>query len=83
VQQLSCRPLRTHPSTPARAMNGYSNGAHSNGADGSRGSDGAGDPRGASGSYPPIAEIVASASETVEALKHHSVCGVDYGDTGS
>ncbi|KAH4070288.1 hypothetical protein HBH98_188040 [Parastagonospora nodorum] len=54
-------------------MNGYSNGAHSNGADGSRGSDGAGGPRGASGSYPPIAEIVASASETVEALKHHSI----------
>lgn len=83
MQLLSCRPLRTHPSTPARAMNGYTNGAHSNGADGSRDSEGAGDPRGARGSYPPIAEIVASASETVEALKHNSVRGVDNGDTGS
>jgi ubiquitin carboxyl-terminal hydrolase 8 len=68
-------PLPPPGPTSARAMNGYMNGAHGNGADGSRGSDGAGDPRGAGGSYPPIAEIVASASETVEALKHRSVCG--------
>jgi ubiquitin carboxyl-terminal hydrolase 8 len=52
---------------PARAMNGYTDGVHSNG------SGGTGDPRGSGGSYPPIAEIVSSASETVEALKHHSI----------
>jgi ubiquitin carboxyl-terminal hydrolase 8 len=45
-------------------MNGYTNGAHSNGADG-------GDSRGR-GSYPPIAEIVGSATETVEALRNHT-----------
>lgn len=60
-------PLPPPEPSPANAMNGYTHGAHSNGADPSRGSDGAG------GQYPPIAEIAASASETVEGLKHHSV----------
>jgi len=50
----------------------YTNGTHSNGGDGRGGSD-AGGGRGSGGGYPPIAEIVASASETVEALKNHSV----------
>lgn len=45
---------------------GYTNGAH--------GSDGSGQSRGSSGSNPPIAEIVGSATETVEGLRHHSVC---------
>jgi len=68
-------PLPPPAPTPNYAMNtnGYTNGAHSNGTDGWRGSDGAGDPRGPGGGYPPIAEIAASASETVEALKNHSV----------
>ena len=55
------------------AMNGYTNGAHGVGADGWRGGDGAADPRGPVGPYPPISEIVASAGETVEGLRHHSV----------
>jgi ubiquitin carboxyl-terminal hydrolase 8 len=73
------------PGIPTRAMNGYMNGGNSNGADGSRGSDGAGDSRDPGGSYPAIAEIVASASETVEALKNHSVCGKTWfwGSSGS
>jgi ubiquitin carboxyl-terminal hydrolase 8 len=54
-------------------MNGHTNGVHSNGADGWQGSNAAGDPRSPGGSYPPIAEIVSSASETVETLKHHSI----------
>jgi hypothetical protein len=53
--------------------NGYTNGVNSNGADGWGGSDGGGAPRGSAGGYPPIAEIAASASETAEALKNHSV----------
>lgn len=54
-------------------MNGDANHARGIGADGSRGSDGAGDDRGAGGPYPPIAEIAASASETVEKLRLHSI----------
>lgn len=60
------------PST-THAMNGYTNGGYSNGADGQRDGDGAGDPRGPGGSYPPIAEIVASATDKADALKHHTV----------
>lgn len=48
-------------------MNGH---GHPNGAHGSEGSVPS---RGASGSNPPIAEIVGSAGETVDALRHHSV----------
>jgi ubiquitin carboxyl-terminal hydrolase 8 len=54
-------------------MNGYTNGIHSVGADSVGGTNGTGDSRGPGGSYPPIAEIVSSASETVEALKHHTI----------
>jgi ubiquitin carboxyl-terminal hydrolase 8 len=59
-------------------MNGYTNGVHGVGAGtgadgGGGGGDAAGDPRGSGGAYPPIAEIVSSASEAVEALKHHSI----------
>jgi ubiquitin carboxyl-terminal hydrolase 8 len=50
-------------------MNGYTSGTPGAGADGSRGSNGAG----GGGAYPPIAEIVASASEAAEALKNHSI----------
>ncbi|KAF2995393.1 ubiquitin-specific protease doa4 [Curvularia kusanoi] len=46
-------------------MNGHSNGAH--------GSEGSVPSRGAPGSNPPIAEIVGSATETVESLRHHSI----------
>lgn len=65
-------PLPPPGPSHSHAMYGFSNGAGA-GADGFRGSDGAGDPRGSGGQYPPIAEIVASASETVELLRHHSV----------
>jgi ubiquitin carboxyl-terminal hydrolase 8 len=54
-------------------MNGYTNGTHSNGADGWKGNDANGEPRGPGGSFPPMAEIVSSASEAVEALKQHSI----------
>lgn len=54
-------------------MNGYTNGAHGVGADGWGSGDGAGDSRGPVGPFPPIAEIIASATDTAESLKHHSV----------
>lgn len=65
-------PLPPPGPPPARAMYSVPNGAGA-GADGFRGSDGAGNPRGSGGQYPPIAEIVASASETMELLRHRSV----------
>ncbi|KAI4606876.1 hypothetical protein J4E81_010038 [Alternaria sp. BMP 2799] len=54
-------------------MNGYTNGAHGVGADGWGSGDGAGDSRGPVGPFPPIAEIIASATDTAESLKHHSI----------
>jgi ubiquitin carboxyl-terminal hydrolase 8 len=54
-------------------MNGSRDGVHGIGADGWRSSDGAGDSRGALGPFPPIAEIIASATETAETQRHHSV----------
>ncbi|KAF2847439.1 cysteine proteinase [Plenodomus tracheiphilus IPT5] len=54
-------------------MNGHANGAHGAGADVAKGSDGGSTPQTPGGPYPPIAEIVASASETVESLRHHSI----------
>jgi ubiquitin carboxyl-terminal hydrolase 8 len=50
--------------TRALAMSGYTNGV----------SNGPTDPRGAGGARnPPIAEIVGSATEKVEAMRNHSV----------
>ena len=46
-------------------MSSLANGAHGHGA--------RGESRGPGGPYPPIAEIVASASETVESLRNHSI----------
>ncbi|KAH6629282.1 hypothetical protein C7974DRAFT_394208 [Boeremia exigua] len=46
-------------------MNGHTNGAH--------GSDASGQSRGSGGSKPTIAEIVGSATETVDGLRHHSI----------
>jgi ubiquitin carboxyl-terminal hydrolase 8 len=68
-------PLPPPEPSAAHTMNtnGYTHGSHSKGADGRGSSDGAGGSPRPGGSYPPIAEIVASASETVEALKSHSV----------
>jgi hypothetical protein len=57
----------------ANTMNGLTNGAHGIGADGWKADDGAGDSRGAAGPYPSIAEIIASATETAETQRHHSV----------
>lgn len=58
-------------------MNGYTNGAPGAAAHGWKGSDHGSDrgsePPTPAGPYPPIAEIVASASETVESLRHHSM----------
>lgn len=60
------RPPSSHP--PANTMNGYTNGA-----DAARNGDGSSDSRGPGAPYPPIAEIIASATDTAEALRHHSV----------
>jgi ubiquitin carboxyl-terminal hydrolase 8 len=49
-------------------MSGYTNGA-----DTSRNGDGSGDSRGPGAPYPPIAEIIASATDTAESLRHHTV----------
>jgi ubiquitin carboxyl-terminal hydrolase 8 len=56
-------------------MNGYSNGAHGVGADGWRGSNGTANTpsAGPEGPFPPYAEIVASATDRADQLKHHSV----------
>jgi hypothetical protein len=71
---MSAAAPRPPSGLPANTMNGLTNGALGIvGADGWRGSDGAGDSRGAAGPYPSIAEIIASATDTAEALRHHSV----------
>ena len=54
-------------------MNGYPNGAHGIGADAWQSNEGPGNPRGPGSPYPPIAEIIASATDTAESLRHHSV----------
>ncbi|KAF1850295.1 cysteine proteinase [Cucurbitaria berberidis CBS 394.84] len=61
-------PLPPPAPSPAFPMAGYPNGA-----DGWRGSDGPADPRGPGGPFPPIAEIVGSATETVESLRNQSI----------
>jgi ubiquitin carboxyl-terminal hydrolase 8 len=78
---MSAAAPRPPSGLPANTMNGFANGAHSIGADGWRSNDGAGGSRGADGPFPPIAEIVASATDTAEGLRHHSViqgrCALD------
>ncbi|KAF1829158.1 cysteine proteinase [Decorospora gaudefroyi] len=57
-------------------MTGFTNGSGPGagaGADTWRATDGAPDARGAGGPFPPIAEIIASATETAESLRHHSI----------
>ncbi|EFQ91982.1 hypothetical protein PTT_11027 [Pyrenophora teres f. teres 0-1] len=50
---------------PGNTMNGFPNGAQSAGSDGSS--------RGGGGPYPPIAEIVGSALDTVDSLRNNSI----------
>jgi ubiquitin carboxyl-terminal hydrolase 8 len=59
-------------STRALAMSGYTNGAF-NGSPDPHGAGSAGGAGGAGARNPPIAEIVGSATEKVEAMRNHSV----------
>lgn len=68
-------PLPPPGPSPVAVMSGHAaNSVYSNGADGWSGNNGASGPPGpGAGSYPPIAEIVGSATETVESLRNHTV----------